>query len=118
MRLDIFHAIIIQRYMQNNDQHKYFLTFALTAPLKGIINHIYNENDCPLDNDLINNQYIGDKGMYNWGEEQETMRQFKCFSLHSIVNGKDITEYSYSPIGYDLDPKSMKIYLGGWNDVN
>ena len=47
-------------------------------------------------------------------------RKFKCFTLHPVINNKDIVPYTmprYGLIGYDLNADSMKIYAGGWNDL-
>ena len=99
-----------------SEEHKYFLTFAMKTIAKDGDKEMAN-NTCPLDNTLIHNQYIEDKGQHNWMKNSNEMRQFKCFSLHSIVNGKDINGYTYGDIGYDLNPESMKVYLGGWSDL-
>ena len=99
-----------------SEEHKYFLTFALKTIAENDDKEIAN-NTCPLDNKLIKNQYIEDTGKYNWMKNSNEMRKFKCFSLHSIVNGKDINGYTYGDIGYDLNPESIKVYLGGWSDL-
>ena len=113
---------------------EFFLTFAMRKPLDRINSkNAYDENNdydrycasmgyyCALDNNLIKNQYISDKGFHNWiGNEadKDKMRNFKCFSLHPVVNKKDIGSYDYGDVGYDLNPESMIVYLGGWWDLS
>lgn len=100
-----------------SEEHKYFLTFAMKTIAKDDDDKEIANNTCPLDNKLIKNQYIEDTGKHNWMKNSNEMRKFKCFSLHSIVNGKDINGYTYGDIGYDLNPESIKVYLGGWSDL-
>ena len=93
----------------DHSKDEYYLTFAMR-------NYI-NTMSCPLDNKLIKNGYIADKGMLNHGYQNSDNRQFKCFSLHPIVDGCDILEYTCGSIGYDLNPESMRVYVGGWRDL-
>ena len=93
----------------DHSKDEYYLTFAMR--------NYRNMMSCPLDNKLIKNGYIADKGMLNHGFQNSDNRQFKCFSLHPMIGGKDIVPYTYGNIGYDLNPESMRIYVGGWRDL-
>ena len=72
---------------------------------------------CPLDNKQINNGYIKAEGNKPYKGEETDERKFKCFTLHPIIDRKDITPYTYGYIGYDLNADSMKVYAGGWYDL-
>ena len=72
---------------------------------------------CPLDNKQINNGYIKAEGNKPYKGEETDKREFKCFTLHPIIDRKDITPYTYGYIGYDLNADSMKVYAGGWYDL-
>lgn len=101
---------------QNNSNEipKYFLTFAMT-------NYDKNKGDmytgCPLDNNKISNGYIKAEGKMSYYLDNSNDRRYKCFTLHPIIENKDITPYTYGDIGYDLNADSMKIYAGGWGDL-
>lgn len=93
---------------------KFFLTFAMK-------NFDQNKGNmytgCPLDNGKISNGYINAEGTMSYGYGGSNDRKFKCFTLHPIIENKDITPYEYGNIGYDLNADSMNIYAGGWSDL-
>ena len=102
---------------QNNSNEKpeFFLTF-------GMHNYDKSKGDtftgCPLDNSKISNGYIKAEGKMSYGYGNSNDRKYKCFTLHPVIENKDITPYKYGNIGYDLNADSMKIYAGGWNDLS
>ena len=104
--------------MKNQLQNKtpeFFLTFAMK-------NFDQNKGDmwtgCPLDNSKISNGYIKAEGKMSYSLTNSDERKYKCFTLHPIIENKDITPYEYGYIGYDLNADSMNIYTGGWNDLS
>ena len=94
---------------KDHSKDEYYLTFAMRKH--------GNMISCPLDNKLIKDGYIADRGMFDHFFSNSDNRQFKCFSLHPIVDGCDILKYAYGSIGYDLNPDSMRVYVGGWRDL-
>ena len=103
--------------MKNQLQNKipeFFLTFGMRN---------YNQSKgglfsgCPLDNNKISNGYIKAEGKMSYGYGNSDDRKYKCFTLHPVIENKDITPYEYGYIGYDLNADSMNIYAGGWNDL-
>ena len=100
----------------SNKTPEFFLTFAMR-------NFDYSKGNilaCPLDNKQIKDGYIKAEGSFSYGLDTSNDRKFKCFTLHPVINNKDIVPYTalrYGLIGYDLNADSMKIYAGGWNDL-
>ena len=100
----------------SNKTPEFFLTFAMR-------NFDYSKGSilaCPLDNKQIKDGYIKAEGSFSYGLDTSNDRKFKCFTLHPVINNKDIVPYTmprYGLIGYDLNADSMKIYAGGWNDL-
>ena len=96
--------------MNIHETPKFFLTFAMR--------NFNNMLACPLDNKQIKDGYIKSEGHFSYGLNNSNDRKFKCFTLHPVINNKDIVPYTmprYGLIGYDLNADSMKIYAGGWN---
>ncbi|MBQ7551877.1 MAG: hypothetical protein IJT15_00280 [Rickettsiales bacterium] len=98
-----------------NKTPPFFLTFAMKNfdPYKGGL-----FTGCPLDNSKISNGYIKAEGKMSYSLTNSDGRKYKCFTLHPVIENKDITPYDYGNIGYDLNADSMKIYAGGWNDLS
>lgn len=94
----------------DHSKDEYYLTFAMRGPN-------YDSKICPLDDKRIKDGYIEAEGTESHGIDNSNKRKFKCFSLHPIVDGCDILEYTYGNIGYDLNPESMRVYVGGWRDL-
>ena len=111
-----YNTIMNRSSTQNNSNEipEFFLTFAMRNfdKSKG---GLYDA--CPLDNKQINNGYIKAEGNKPYKGEETDKREFKCFTLHPIIDRKDITPYTYGYIGYDLNADSMKVYAGGWYDL-
>ena len=104
-----------QKSTAPNKTPEFFLTFAMKNfdlkkgnPFTG----------CPLDNNKISNGYIKAEGKMSYSLDNSNDRKYKCFTLHPVIENKDITPYQYGDIGYDLNADSMNIYAGGWNDLS
>ena len=105
-----------QKSTAPNKTPEFFLTFAM----RNFDNSKGNALACPLDNKQIKDGYIKSEGHFSYGLDNSNDRKFKCFTLHPVINNKDIVPYTmprYGLIGYDLNADSMKIYAGGWNDL-
>ena len=100
----------MQTTKKDHSKDEYYLTFAMRGPN-------YDSKICPLDDKRIKDGYIKAEGTESYGIGNSNNRKFKCFSLHPIVDGNDILEYTYGSIGYDLNPESMRVYVGGWFDL-
>ena len=95
---------------KDHSKDEYYLTFAM----RGLNS---DSKICPLTNERIEDGYIKAEGTESYGFDNSNNRKFKCFSLHPIVDGCDILKYTYGSIGYDLNPDSMRVYVGGWRDL-
>ena len=95
---------------KDHSKDEYYLTFAM----RGLNS---DSKICPLTNERIEDGYIKAEGTESYGFDNSNNRKFKCFSLHPIVDGCDILKYAYGSIGYDLNPDSMRVYVGGWRDL-
>ena len=99
---------------KDHSKDEYYLAYSLID-----LEHRYNDSkeECPLDNNRIKDGYIECKSTGRGQDNSDNMK-FKCFTLHSIVDGDDIVNYAHGDVGYDFNPDSINVFAGGWSDLH
>ena len=79
---------------KDHSKDEYYLAYSLVDLEHEEDAQLDYKEQCPLDNKKIKDGYTECKSTGRRINNSDNMK-FKCFTLHSIFNGKDIVNYTY-----------------------